>query len=342
MDGTETPDTKTPLSETAALSVAARWGRVCPLLPLTAPVEMSPRPDPLPQPVLPAGNPNPWQVKAAARAEGGTVTLEMVVLPGPVAAESPPQAATEPVPPPQMATEPIAPPPPPPEDFWEENPEQAAEQLPPPLPPPETVQTVRVPPLRRFFGNVPAWQWLFWVGVMAIAVGGGLTFGRWVVSGFPGFRTDPTATKPPVATAPAPSLLTLANARPITAWQLGRGRLEVYQLEESYATARLAIVTGRTNVAATSQRLLEKRWFGSGRFEPEAERTRRLPIALCGESLDKTREEGLYRLDRRTVSAIRDRLILPRGDRQQVVTIVAYGRNPPRLADELLKSLACR
>jgi hypothetical protein len=123
---------------------------------------------------------------------------------------------------------------------------------------------------------------------------------------------------------------------------MGQGRLAYYELRVPYAAAHLAIVTGRTNVAAIAQRLMVQRWFGSGRFDPEVDRIQRLPVTVCGQNLDNTREEGLYRIDTAALPAIRDRLILPRGDRQQVVTIVAYGRNPPRLADELLQSLACR
>ncbi|MGQ9865480.1 MAG: hypothetical protein ACUVSQ_04240 [Pseudanabaenaceae cyanobacterium] len=298
-------------------------------------------------------NPHPWQVKATARAEGGTVSLEMVVGPiAPKREELPPlpDSVPEPIAPRAaeipLAPAPIAPPadPVPPEVLWEENPEGAAEQPPPPLPSPETVQTVRVAPLRRFFGNVPVWQWLFWLAVMAIAVGGGLRFGRWVVRRLSNFQTDQAVTAPvsPAPAAAPPALLTLTNARPTTTWQIGRGRLDRYEFRVPYATAHLAIVTGRTNVDKIAQQLLTKRWFGSGRFEPEAGRSQRLPVTVCGQNLDNTREEGRYRIDTAALPAIRDRLILPRGDRQQVVTIVAYGRNPPRLADELLKSLACR
>ncbi len=339
-------DAKTPLSETPAVPVAAQWGRVCPLLPLTA--ERSPSSSPVPPPTAVEVSPqsdsrfNSWQVKAAARAEGGAVTLEMVVLPASLGTLSlPPEPAPPLAPsPPPEPTPPAAvePAPPTPEAVWEETPEQAAEQLTPPLPPPETVETVRVTPLRRFFGNVPIWQWGLWLGLMALAVGGGFRAGTWAIRQLPSFQTD-NPTPPPAA---PPALLALTTARPLTIWQMGEGRLAVYQVEQSYATAHLAILTGRTRAAAAAQRLLEKRWFGSGRFEPEGDRTRRLPLALCGQFLDTTREEGLYRLDTRTVPATRDRLILRRGHRQQAVVVVAYGRNPPRLADELLKSLACR
>ncbi|NJK60708.1 MAG: hypothetical protein HC918_11340 [Oscillatoriales cyanobacterium SM2_1_8] len=136
--------------------------------------------------------------------------------------------------------------------------------------------------------------------------------------------------------------MTFTAGNPDQVWQMGNGRLEIYVRQTPYATARLIIVTGRTRVATTAQRLLNNRWLDSGRFEADPTQTQRLPVTLCGQSLDNTREEGIYRVDALSLPAIRDRLTLPQGDREQVVVVVAYGRNPPRLADELLKSLACR
>ncbi|NJK60742.1 MAG: hypothetical protein HC918_11550, partial [Oscillatoriales cyanobacterium SM2_1_8] len=175
--------------------MAAQWGRLCPPLSLEAEVPPTPPPRelPPPQPWVEPPSANPWQVKASARTEGGSLTLEMVMIPpAPDLAQAVPPPPKAPVAPDPAPTEPLSTP----ESRWEDDPEQMAEALPPPLPPPDTVRTVRVTPLRRFWGNVPSWQWAFWLGLMTIAVGGGLIFGRWLTRQLPELQNRPAAPPP--------------------------------------------------------------------------------------------------------------------------------------------------